>query len=69
MDWLHWVDETFSTYKPESEVCRFDRGELQIGDCGQELRHVFALCHRFNEGNGRLFRCLGGWPRSTRAGW
>ncbi|HXW78276.1 MAG TPA: FAD:protein FMN transferase [Acidimicrobiales bacterium] len=53
--WLHWVDETFSTYKPTSEVCRFDRGELKIADCSDELRHVIALCHRFNEGTGGYF--------------
>ena len=27
-DWLRFVDETFSTYKPESEICRIERGEL-----------------------------------------
>ena len=53
--WLHWVDETFSTYKPMSEVCRFDRGELQIGDCSTELRHVISLCHRFNTETGGFF--------------
>jgi FAD:protein FMN transferase len=51
--WLHWVDETFSIYKPTSEVCRFDRGELQLEDCSEEFREVMALCHRFNrETNG-----------------
>jgi FAD:protein FMN transferase len=53
--WLHWVDETFSTYKPMSEVCRFDRGELTIGGSSEELRHVIALCHRFNEETGGFF--------------
>jgi FAD:protein FMN transferase len=53
--WLHWVEETFSTYKPASEVCRFDRGELTIGDSSDELRHVIALCHRFNEETGGFF--------------
>ena len=26
--WLHHVDETFSTYRPESEISRFGRREL-----------------------------------------
>jgi FAD:protein FMN transferase len=49
VDWLHWVDETFSTFKPESEVCRFDRGELEIEAGCQDLRRLLALCYRFNE--------------------
>jgi len=53
--WLHWVDDTFSTYKEASMVNRFDRGELQIGDCCPELRHIFSLCHRFNEETGGFF--------------
>jgi FAD:protein FMN transferase len=53
--WLHWVDETFSTYKPESEVCRFDRGELDIAHCCDQLRQVVALCYRFNEETGGFF--------------
>ena len=27
-DWFRWVDATFSTFKPDSEICRLDRGEL-----------------------------------------
>ena len=46
--WLHWADRTFSTYKPASEVNRFDRGELGAGDCCAETRHIIALCHRFH---------------------
>ncbi len=53
--WLHWVDETFSTYKPESEVCRFDRGELDIAHCCDQLRQVIALCYRFNQETGGFF--------------
>jgi FAD:protein FMN transferase len=26
--WLRWVDETFSTYRADSEVARLNRGEL-----------------------------------------
>ncbi|HTT92456.1 MAG TPA: FAD:protein FMN transferase [Acidimicrobiales bacterium] len=72
VEWLHWVDETFSTYKPESEVCRFDRGELEIGACGRELRHVLALCHRFNEETGGYFDAWAGGsfdPSGVVKGW
>jgi thiamine biosynthesis lipoprotein len=44
--WLRWADLTFSTYKPASEVNRFDTGDLAAGDCCPELRHIIALCHR-----------------------
>lgn len=53
--WLHWVDRTFSTYKADSEVNRFDRGELSAGECCPQLRHVITLCHRFNERTGGYF--------------
>jgi FAD:protein FMN transferase len=49
VDWLRWADLTFSTYKEASEVNRFDRGELAAGDCCPEMRHIMALCHRFQE--------------------
>jgi len=48
VEWLHWVDETFSTYKVGSEVNRFDRGDLDVGSCSDELRYVVALCHKLN---------------------
>jgi FAD:protein FMN transferase len=72
VEWLHWVDETFSTYKPESEVCRFDRGELEIGACGQELRLILALCHRFSEETGGYFDAWTGGrfdPSGVVKGW
>jgi thiamine biosynthesis lipoprotein len=53
--WLHWVDDTFSTYKSDSEVNRFDRGELAIGECCEELKEVIALCHGFNGATGGFF--------------
>jgi thiamine biosynthesis lipoprotein len=53
--WLHWVDDTFSTYKPDSEVNRFDQGELPIDECCEELRKVVALCYKFNGATGGFF--------------
>jgi thiamine biosynthesis lipoprotein len=53
--WLHWVDDTFSTYKPHSEVSRFDRGELPIDECCQELKQIVALCYKFNGATGGFF--------------
>jgi thiamine biosynthesis lipoprotein len=43
-DWLRAVDRRFSTYRDDSEVNRFDRGELAIGECSAELRMVIDTC-------------------------
>lgn len=42
--WLHAVDAEFSTYRPDSAVCRFDRGELVRGAVSDELRWVLRRC-------------------------
>jgi len=42
--WLHWVDETFSTYLPGSQVSRLARGELSPGECAPEVREVLDRC-------------------------
>ncbi|MDY7088078.1 MAG: FAD:protein FMN transferase [Actinomycetota bacterium] len=43
-DWLHEVDARFSTYKADSEVSRFGRGELRLEDASADLRHVLEVC-------------------------
>jgi thiamine biosynthesis lipoprotein len=45
-DYLRGVDRRFSTYKPDSEVSRLGRGEIQEIDCSPELREVLALCEQ-----------------------
>jgi thiamine biosynthesis lipoprotein len=42
--WLHEVDARFSTYKDDSEVCRFRRGEIALADCSPDMRHVLTAC-------------------------
>jgi thiamine biosynthesis lipoprotein len=42
--WLHEVDQRFSTYKNDSEVCRFRRGELKLEDLSADMRHVLDAC-------------------------
>jgi FAD:protein FMN transferase len=53
--WLQWVDETFSTYKEHSEVNCFDRGELRVDECCEELKKVVGLCYKFNGATGGFF--------------
>jgi FAD:protein FMN transferase len=40
---LHEVDLRFSPYRPESEVGRLIRGELDEAACAEDLRHLLAL--------------------------
>jgi thiamine biosynthesis lipoprotein len=42
--WLHEVDQRFSTYKDDSEVNRFQRGELTLDELSPDLRHVLDAC-------------------------
>src|SRR5690348_17282128 len=42
--WLRWVDATFSTYKPDSELSRLNRGELALAEAHPELRAVLERC-------------------------
>jgi len=43
-DWLRLVDETFSTYKADSEISRLNRGELAVDDAHADVREVLARC-------------------------
>jgi FAD:protein FMN transferase len=42
--WMHEVDDRFSPFKDDSEVCRLDRGTLTAETCSQDLRNVLADC-------------------------
>ncbi|MFJ8475157.1 FAD:protein FMN transferase [Kitasatospora sp. NPDC094011] len=41
---LHRIDAVFSTYRPDSEISRLDRGELALADCDPEVRTVLDAC-------------------------
>jgi thiamine biosynthesis lipoprotein len=42
--WFHEVDARFSTYRENSEVSRFERGELLLSEASDDLRMVLARC-------------------------
>jgi thiamine biosynthesis lipoprotein len=44
IEWLHWVDATFSTYRDDSDISRLGRGELRVEDCPREVADVLDLC-------------------------
>jgi thiamine biosynthesis lipoprotein len=45
--WLHEVDARFSPFKPDSEVSRLDRGELESGALSKDLTEVLGLCEEY----------------------
>jgi thiamine biosynthesis lipoprotein len=47
--WFDEVDRRFSTYKPDSEVCRLDRGELNRVGLSADMRHVLEACEGLRE--------------------
>jgi thiamine biosynthesis lipoprotein len=44
---LHELDARFSTYRPDSEICRIRRGELALADAHPDVRFVLAECERW----------------------
>lgn len=53
--WFHEVDRRFSTYRPDSEVCRIDRGELVPARASQDMRRVLDACERLRASTGGYF--------------
>ena len=44
--WFEAVDAKFSTYRVDSEICRFNRGEITEPTLSAEMQDVFALARR-----------------------
>ncbi len=45
-DFLTYVDQTFSTYKPTSDIMRLNRGELSFAQANPDVREIFSLADR-----------------------
>lgn len=56
--WLHWVDEVFSTYRPDSEISRLATGELTVAACAPEVAEVLELCAQAQTGSGGWFSVM-----------
>ncbi|MFD1370088.1 FAD:protein FMN transferase [Actinoplanes sichuanensis] len=70
--WLHEVDARFSTYRDDSEVCRFRRGELPLADCSDDLRLVLDRCADLWRDTGGYFDAYAGGkldPSGYVKGW
>ncbi len=44
-----YIDETFSTYKPHSEITHINRGELAKTDWSEDMQTIFALAEEANQ--------------------
>ncbi|MFI6408349.1 FAD:protein FMN transferase [Streptomyces sp. NPDC050548] len=53
--WLREVDARFSPFRPDSEVCRYDRGELRLPDLSADLTEVLGLCEQYRLATGGAF--------------
>jgi thiamine biosynthesis lipoprotein len=45
-DWLRWVDATFSTYQPDSEISRLNRGEIYLAEAHPDVRSILERCEQ-----------------------
>ncbi len=55
VEWLHHVDRTFSTHKPESPISAMGRGELSLDDAGDEIVGVLRLCESLRNDSDGVF--------------
>ena len=53
--WLREVDARFSPFRPDSEVCRYDRGDLQLPELSADLTEVLGLCEQYRVATGGAF--------------
>jgi FAD:protein FMN transferase len=71
-DWLRFVDDTFSTYKPESEISRIGRGELSPDQAHAEVGDVLERCEQLREDTHGYFDSEAGGtldPTGLVKGW
>lgn len=53
--WLHEVDATFSTYREDSEITRFGRGQIGIDELSRDVEDVLLRCIELTEQTGGAF--------------
>ena len=71
-DWLRFVDDTFSTYKPESEISRIGRGELSQEEAHPEVGDVLERCEQLRDETRGYFDSRAGGsldPSGLVKGW
>jgi len=69
---LRRADEVFSTWRPDSQISRWRRGELDLAGCEPEVGEVVRLCEQARERTGGWFdaHLPGGFdPTGLVKGW
>jgi FAD:protein FMN transferase len=56
---LRAMDQLFSTYRPESQISRLNRREIDAAGCAPEVRDVIDLCGQANAATGGAFDARG----------
>ncbi|MBB5887983.1 FAD:protein FMN transferase [Lactovum miscens] len=70
--WLEHVDEVFSTYKENSEVSKYNRGEVDFLSMSEEMRFVYVSCAQASEATHHSFNAMlpsGYDPSGFVKGW
>lgn len=52
---LHGADERFSPYRPDSELCRLERGDVADDALSGDMREVLRIAARAHEESGGVF--------------
>jgi len=66
------VDQRFSTYKPDSEISRFNAGEISEQDFSPEMREIFMLAEETKRQTSGYFDMVNGGktdPSGIVKGW
>ena len=53
--WFRRVDDLFSTWRPDTEISRIGRGELEVARSSIEVREVLEACERMRHETGGAF--------------
>lgn len=72
LQWLHWVDATFSTYRADSQISRLDRGEITLAACAPEVGEILERCRALEAETGGYFSAWAGGrldPSGLVKGW
>jgi thiamine biosynthesis lipoprotein len=55
INWLNWVDRHFSTYRPDSEISRLNRGELTRDELHPQVAEALDVCDTLRAQTGGWF--------------
>ncbi len=53
--WLHLVNETWSTWRDDSQITRFARGEISADELPASMHHVLDRCEQLSVDTGGAF--------------